>query len=486
MTDAHTEVAPARRDPTLGFLVRLCVIAVPIGALLLAAQSKPLDAVVGIAMAALTLVRFPAPWTVRLTAAVLVLAPDAVVVTQLGGSPFSLRECAFVWFGLACLVGAARGELKVTIPSPLLTLVIVLIAMFGALANHRPRSLVEFAVLIVVPLVGGATIASRLPLALDFLRGVTAGTILLLGVTLTEALTNHNFLITSTALGSFVREGHIRTNAGWDYPTMLSAFLCLGGFFVIDHLSQRWRWPGLMIGGALVTAAVITTQSRSGLLGLGAGALTYLVLQRRLGQVVKVVVSLVAAAGALLLIPGAAPAGFRTFLSQSLDRGSTANANVHYRQELYQAAGAAMSHQPIWGYGWGSGKSVATNELSNYFGTLTDLASLPVSLGVQLGYVGAGAVGLLLLAVVLTLARHRDVPARLPIAAGIVGSTVAMLGVPVSPPLSWMLLIAGLGWSLHRTWRAEQTREVAETDADQAPVLSPAQAAHVVSGVLRE
>ena len=164
---------------------------------------------------------------------------------------------------------------------------------------------------------------------------------------------------------------------------MLAAFLCLGGFFVVDLLWQRWRWPGLLLGGVLVTAAVMATQSRSGLIGLAAGAVAYLVLQRRLSQVIRVLGGLLAAGAVLLLVPGIAPAGFRDFLSQSFDQGTTANANVQYRQDLYHAAGAAMAHHPIWGYGWGSGKSVATNGLDAYFGSQADLASLPVSLGVE-------------------------------------------------------------------------------------------------------
>jgi O-antigen ligase len=287
-------------------------------------------------------------------------------------------------------------------------------------------------------------------------------------------------------LGSFVREGHIRSNAGWDYPTMLAAFLCLGGFFVVHLLWQRWRWPGLLIGGVLVTAAVIATQSRSGLLGLGAGAVAYLVLQRRLSQVIRVLGGLIAAGAALLLIPGLAPSGFRSFLSQSLEQGSSANANVQYRQDLYHAAGAAMSHSPVWGYGWGSGKSVATNALNAYFGPQVDLASLPVSLGVELGYVGAGAVGLFLLLVVVQLARHRDVPGRLPIGAGIVGCSVAMLGVPVSPPLSWMLLVAALGWSVSRTWQAQPpTTDAPSEPTERDEVALPRNGLWVTGGATR-
>jgi O-antigen ligase len=482
MTMPGAEATPARpRDPTLRYLGRLVLVALPVGFLLYTARSTLLDALVGGLVALAVLARFPAPLAVRLTGTALVLAPDAVIVSHFGGTPLSVRECAFVWFGVACLAAAVRGDLRPSLPAPLLTSVTLLIAVLGAVANERPKSLLEFAVLIVVPLLSGATVGTNIAIAVEFMRGIAVGTILLAVWALVETATNHNTLVASTVLGSFVREGHIRSNAGWDYPTMLAAFLCLGGFLVVHLLWQRWRWPGLLVGGVLVTAAVIATQSRSGLLGLGAGAVAYLVLQRRLSQVIRVLGGLVAAGAALLLIPGLAPAGFRSFLSQSFDQGSSANANVQYRQDLYHAAGAAMSHQPVWGYGWGSGKSVATNALNAYFGPQVDLASLPVSLGVELGYVGAGALGLFLLLVVVQLARHRDVPGRLPIGAGIVGCSVAMLGVPVSPPLSWMLLVAALGWSVARTSREQQPAADATPEAAPTTDVS-ARTGHWVAG----
>jgi O-antigen ligase len=487
MTMTGADVTPARpRDPALGYLARLVLLGLPAGLLLYVAHSRTLDALVAGVVGLAVLARFPAPLAVRLSGTALVLAPDAVVVAHLGGgTPLSVRECAFVGLGVTCLAAAVRGRLRPSVPAPLLTTVVLVIAVLGAAANDRPKSLLEFTVLVVVPLVSGATIGTDLAVARDFVRGLAVGTILLAGWALVEAATNHNVLVASTVLGSFEREGHIRANAGWDYPTMLAAFLCLGAFFVVHHLWERWRWPGFLIGGVLVTAAVIATQSRSGLIGLGAGAVAYLVMQRRLSQVVRVLGGLIAAGAALLLIPGAAPAGFRSFLGQSFDQGTSANANVQYRQDLYHAAGAAMAHQPVWGYGWGAGKSVATNGLSTYFGTQVDLASLPVSLGVQLGYVGAGAVGVFLLLVVVQLTRHRDVPERLPIGAGIVGCTVAMLGVPVSPPLAWLLLVAALGWSVTRTSRAPHPPDESPTYTEPDSEFVVPRTGHWVTGGAR-
>jgi O-antigen ligase len=486
MTMPVAEATPARpRDPPLGYLARLVLVALPVGLLLYAAHSTLLDGLVGAVVGLAVLVRFPAPLAVRLTGTALVLAPDAIIVSHSGGTPLSLRECAFVWFGVVCLAAVLRGALRPGIPAPLLTIVTLAIALLGAVANDRPTSLVEFAILVAVPLLGGATIGTDLTVALDFMRGIAAGTILLAAWALVEAASNHNTLVASTVLGSFVREGHIRANAGWDYPTMLAAFLCLGGFFVVHLLGERWRWPGLLLGGVLVTAAVLATQSRSGLFGLAAGAVAYLILQRRLSQVIRVLGGLLAAGVVLLRVPGVAPSGFSTFLGPSFDEGTTANATVEYRQHLYDSAGAAMAHQPIWGYGWGSGKSGATNELHAYFGSQTDLASLPVSLGVELGYVGAGAVGLFLLLVVVQLTRHRDVPGRLPIGAGIVGCTVAMLGVPVSPPLSWMLLVAAPGWSMTRTWRTRPPQDEGPAEPADAPDPVIARTGHWVTGGAR-
>jgi O-antigen ligase len=362
----------------------------------------------------------------------------------------------------------------------LLLTALLLAGLVGAVQNDRPRSLFEFGVLIVLPPVAGAILATDRDTALDFVRGLTAGTILLIGVAFTEALRNTNFLVASTVTGSFVRGDHIRTNAGWDYPTMLSAFLCLAGFFVVEALRQRWGFPGLVIGGALVTAAVITTQSRSGLLGLAAGALVYLLLQRRASQALAVVLGLAIAGGLLMVLPGAAPASFRDFVGQSFAQGSTANANVVYRRDLYSAAGRALADHPWFGFGYGSGKSVASNALHAYFGTMTDLASLPVSLAVQLGYVGGLAIGLFLLVVVIRVARTPDLPQRLPVAAGIVGCSGAMLGVPVSPPLTWMLLVAGLGWSMVKTHR-EAMRPGAPPVSD-APTIEPQPGSFVPGG----
>lgn len=255
MTMPGAEVTPARpRDPSLRFLARLVLVGVPVGLLLYVADSRPLEALVGVVVGLGVLVRFPAPLAVRLLGTTLVLAPDASIVAHPGGTTLSLRECAFVLLALACLAAVLRGALRPGLPAPLLTVVVLLVALLGAVAHDRPKSLAEFAVLVAVPLVAGATIGTDVAVALDFMRGIAAGTLLLVVWALAEALTDHNTFVASTVLGSFVREGHVRSNAGWDYPTMLAAFLCLGGFFVIHLLWERWRWPGLLVGGVLVTA----------------------------------------------------------------------------------------------------------------------------------------------------------------------------------------------------------------------------------------
>jgi O-antigen ligase len=320
----------------------------------------------------------------------------------------------------------------------------------GALQNDRFKSLPEFFALIVFPVIVGATLTSDRRVAREFLVGLTSGTLVLCVIGLVEAGFDHVFLVSSTSVyaETFIRAGHVRATAGWAFPTEFSAFLCLTGFFVVEVFQRRWGTTGMIFGGALITAAVIATQSRSGLAGLVAGAVAYLLLQRRLGQGLRVLGALGVAVALLLVVPGAAPESFRRFVGQSLTPGSGANANVTYRQELYHDAAVAMSHHPVFGYGYGSGKSVATNSLHAYFGDLTDLASLPVSISVQLGYAGAITCALLLLGALVRLARRMDAMARLPLAAGIVGSAVAMGGVPLSSPVSVMLLLVGMAWQL--------------------------------------
>lgn len=473
MTQPATAAAPetpTRRtpDPTLGFTLRLVAIAAPLGALVALAHSRTLIEVAAAVFGLVVLLSFPSPNAVRLLGVALVLTPDAVVVAHVGSSPVSLRDVALVALYAVLVLTVVRGRLRMRVPMPLLMTALLVAAVAGALQNQRPKSLLEFTIVILLPPVAGAVLATDREIALDFLRGATAGTILLVVTAYAESLTNHNYLVTSTALGSFARTGHVRANAGWDYPTMLSAFICLAGFFVVEALQRRWGLFGVVLGGAFVTAGVITTQSRSGLLGLGAGALVYLLLQRQAGQAVKVVFGLGFAAVVLVALPGATPGAFRSFVQQSLTPGSAANANVHYREQLYRDFWPAIAHHPLFGYGYGSGKSVATNQLQFYFGTQTDLASLPVSLGVELGYVGAGAIFLMLIVALAKVASARDLPARLGLGAGLVASAVAMFGVPVSPPLTWMLLVAGLAWSLVRTHR-----QVASAKASDEPAEAP-------------
>jgi O-antigen ligase len=477
MTHAATaqEVAPRRvPDPTLEFTLKLVATAAPVALVLLLAHSKTLTGAVAVVVTLVIASTFPGVNSVRLLGVGLVLTPDAVIVAHFGSSPISLRDVALIGFYAILMLAVVRGQLRMNVPMPWLMTFLLVAAVAGAVQNHRSRSLLEFALVILLPPVAGAALATDRVVVMDFLRGVTSGTILLICAAYIEALTNHNFLISSTALGAFARTGHIRANAGWDYPTMLSAFLCLGGFFVVESLQRRGGLFGVGVGGALVTAGVITTQSRSGLAGLAAGALVYLLLQRRASQGLSVVIGLVAAGGVLLALPGAAPKAFRGYVAQSLTPGSAANANVHYRQQLYQDFWPAMQQHPLFGFGYGSGKSVATNRLHVYFGDLTDLASLPVSLGVELGYVGAGAVLLMLLVTVVKVARIRDLPWRLGIAAGLVASIVAMLGVPASPPLTWMLLVVGLGWGLahhhQRETEAAKTTSAKEQPAEPQPL----------------
>ncbi|HEX3932291.1 MAG TPA: O-antigen ligase family protein [Nocardioides sp.] len=433
---------------TLRFLGRLVVQAAVLGLVLGRVHSVLLAAMVAVLIGLALVVRFPSPGSVAYLGAFAAVTPDTITVLHIGGTPITARTVVFALFSGLTLVSVLRGTMRLRVPTPLLLAGLAMAAVIGTAENGRTKSLLEFVILMLLPPIAGATLATDRRLAVELLRGLTAGTFLVIAFAIFEGIQNHDYLISAANVGTFVRAGHVRTTAGWDYPTTLSAFLCLAGFFVAHLLRTRWGFLGLALGGALVTGAVITTQARSGLLGLAAGVLAYLLLQRKASQAIGALSGLGGIVALVLVFPGAAPGSFRTFLSQSLTSGSAANSNVVYRQDLYTDAHAAVAVHPWFGWGYGSGNSVATNELGKYFGQLTDLASLPVSLAVQLGLVGTACVFLFLLVVVIRTIRARHLPERLPLATGLIASFVAMIGVPVTPPLTWMLLLAGVAWTL--------------------------------------
>jgi O-antigen ligase len=473
---ASTALVQARI--TTRFFLQVLLLWVPFAAALSLLHSSTVSTLVGGAVAIGATLLVPKAGALRFFGVALVAVPESITVTNLGGSPVTLKTALFLLLALATFAAAMRGRLHLRSPAPLLMTVLVVAGVLGVVDNNRSKSVLEFFVLIALPPIVGATLGADRSAAVELLRGLTAGTLLVILFALYESLTNHNYLISQEVAANFVRADHVRATGGMAFPTYLGAFLALGGFFVIHTMRNRWKLLGLVAGGALVTAAMIATQARSGLLGLAAGALVYLLLQRRASQGLGVLVGLGFAVLLMLMLPGGVPSSFRSFLSESLTPGSAANSNVNYRQVLYSDAHAAMAHQPWFGYGYGSGKSVAVNELHTYFGSYTDLASLPVSLAVQLGYVGTAALILLLLKSLVRIARARELPERLPLAAGLVGCAVAMMGVPVSPPLSWMLLLIGMGTILAEkrpTPDDETANESQQLDTmtDWASVRSP-------------
>ncbi|MGC4110482.1 MAG: O-antigen ligase family protein [Nocardioides sp.] len=440
----------AQTGITLRFLGRLVLQLAVLGAVIGYLHSLVLAIAVAAAIGLALVVRFPSPTSVCYLGAFAAMTPDTITVLHTGGTPISARTVVFALLSALTIAAVLRGAMPLKVPAPLLLVGLTLAAVIGSAENGRTKSLLEFVILMLLPPIAGATLATDRRLAVELLRGLTVGTLLVMAFAFFESAKNHDYLITAENVGTFVRAGHVRTTAGWDYPTTLSAFLCLAGFFVAHMLRTRWGFIGLALGGTLVTGAVITTQARSGLLGLAAGVLAYLLLQRKASQAIGALMGLGGIIALILLFPGLAPGSFRTFLGDSLTSGNAANSNVVYRQDLYTDAHAAVAVHPWFGWGYGSGNSVATSALSHYFGALTDLASLPVSLAVQLGLVGTACVFLFFLVVVIRTIRARDLPERLPLATGLIASFVAMIGVPVTPPLTWMLLLSGIAWTMTR------------------------------------
>ena len=246
LEDDELHDARAQAKLTLRLFLQLVFFGVPTICALALVHTGVLAAAVAIAAGLFLVFSFPSPKGASWAGVALVVAPDLVVVGHLGGSPLSLRSIVIFTVGALALLASMRRRLEFTIPLPLVLGVLCVATIFGTANAGRTGSLAEFAVLTILPPVTGAIIGSDPRTAAAFLRGLTAGAALVMIFALFEALADHNYLVTADAAANFVRAGHIRTTAGWDYPTTLAAFLCLAGFFVVQTLQiagASSAWP---------------------------------------------------------------------------------------------------------------------------------------------------------------------------------------------------------------------------------------------------
>ena len=318
------DAAKGRRAETQALSFTLVLVlagSVLVGLGLFAGSMAPAG-IAGVLVIGAATLSLPGATATRLMGAAVVLAPDLVTVAHVGGSPVTARTAVFLLLEIATLFALLRQRLILRVPAPALVLLLTFAGVIGAVQNDRTKSVPEFLVLTVFPLVVGATLASDRRVAREFLVGITAATLILCLVGLVETATDHVFFVDPNGVfaDTFIRADHVRAAAGWAFPTEFSAFLCLTGFLVIDVFRARWGTFGMIAAGVLVTASVIATQSRSGLIGLVAGALIYLLLQRRLGQGLRVIGAL----GAALAAPPGAT-GRRARVLPDI-RGSVAHA----------------------------------------------------------------------------------------------------------------------------------------------------------------
>ena len=452
MSGSHAFVVPVetRSDavPTLSSdLARPLLWSAAFGAAALASRATAL--VVGVLAVLYLVVTVARGFGATLLGFLLVLAPDALVVAHVGVLPVTVKLAMYAVALLLVLLGLLSRSITLSVPSVGGLLVLTLAGIVGAAQTGRVRSLPEFFVLVVSPALVGAAMSATGARERRFVRGIVVGAVVTCVVAMVEYVRGHNFLVTSSALGSFQREGSVRANAGWDYPTYLAAFVCLVAFLVIDAFRRRWGLLGAGLGAALALLAVVATQSRSGLLGLAVGGAVYLLVQSNLANRAKVLFGVVIGGSAVFLASGKATGKLQSFVDQSFTQGTEANANVAYRQQLYHDARVAVTEHPWFGYGFGSGKSVATNELHAFFGVHTDLASLPVSIAVQLGLVGLVAAAWVVVRCWAAGFRAGGA-ARTGYCAGIAAGLGALTGVPLDSPCYWLFLLCGLAWGHSR------------------------------------
>jgi O-antigen/teichoic acid export membrane protein/O-antigen ligase len=385
----------------------------------------------------------PEPRAVSALLTVVVLAPDTVTLTSFGNFSITLRITALIGLSAAVVIATARGKLVPVFPHRTAWILFAGAAVVGTVTADRPRSIIQFALLVVAPFFVGTTLGRSRTTRDAAVNGLIAGALVLSVVALAEFVMNRDFAIGAVDASRFMRVGHVRANAGWSYPVAFGAFMCLSGFFVVEKLSRKFS-RGLLLSLGLIGSAVFVTQSRAAVAGVLVGALIFALSRRSVRRTGAVLVACGLIVALFTVLPMRQAQAFREFAGNSGTAGTTANANVAYRKNIYDVSLNAVRRRPLVGYGYGSTQSIARNDLSAFFGSDTDIASLPLSVLVQVGVVGFLGFYGLIISVAAGLWRDRSGmwnPAAL---AGVIGSGVAFVAIVGTSVVAMLLLVLGL------------------------------------------
>ena len=400
----------------------------------------------------LLLFLFAPPSRTAVTGAVflLVWAPDAPALGYVHGAPVSPRWVVVGLVFLMCASWIVRGRARPHFSFSRSWMLLTIVVIVGGILDHRIHGILDFFGFALVPYIVGCTIGHEGDRLLGVIHGLVAGACVCAAEAIIEFLRSTPFFPAPAHAGSFIRAGNLRAYAGWEHPLALGMFLCLTAFLVIDW--ARTKGPMMMIGAVILMAAgVFATQERSPLLGLAAGVATFVILQPRLRYKIRTLAVSSVAVLVVLLFPGSSGASFRSYLTESTTVANKAGSDVTGRFTLLKLGLHAVFSRPLYGWGYGVNDTTGTvqglaSELTSGSHTYTDIANWPLAMAIQTGFVGFGALMVIVLGNFVRLIRLRKENTVLPIipaVAGLIGAFVASFGVEARSSTLVFLFVLG-------------------------------------------
>ena len=359
----------------------------------------------------------------------------------------TLTQAALGAFFAGALIPLAHGRLRLKVDAvaicmglvvSILALSVIVASDLGTWAAESYRWLVAALFFVVARAYFSPRSSLRLLSALCVGIGLAAGLALMQ-------------VIVNDAPASFARDGRIRVYGWFGEPNPFAAFIWIVTLPVLAYamLSSDRRAVRISCGlaGAVGLAALVLTQSRGGILGLGAGlavlAGAVLLRQRRRILLIAGTVTAVALAVAIVTVIRAE--------SWATSRVATTPGNWadQERAAHWSAAFGMVRAHPVDGVGAGG--------FSEYFRTYTEYWRFRVSRGhahnaylqlaAEAGLPGLLAYGLMMASIIAALVRSARTAASSWLPSGAVAVSVALLThqmVDVLHVLSLGLLFAGL------------------------------------------
>lgn len=468
------QVSARRSATTIVALVSVLVLAAGIATHLAGWQGADVYAI-GLTLlitALLVLIgRFPDRPTLFVFGLALAAAPDVNLSVHVRG--FFVTPRILVLLLLLVSAVFAHAQNKIQVPgSGLLIGLCISVGVTSVLADNA-YGFIQFGVLMALPFIVGAGLGRRSDWRDQFACGVLVGVLLLVVIALVERIVNRDFLLTSADQVNFTRSGTVRANAGWSYPTTFATFLCTVSFLVVERARRRGQLAGSAVV-LVVLVGVVLSQSRASLLGLSFGAAVYIVLQPSLRTAAKNLIPLIGIAVGFILLPISYASEFRSYIGGSFTPGDTANGTITYRETIYSIGKSVVATRPWFGFGFGSTQAIDKNVLGQYFGNFSDIASLPLSLAIQIGIVGAGFFFAMEIAIIVRCVARRRASSLRCMAASLVAALCSFLGESAPSALLWLMLVTGIAYGSLREL-SERLPEAHAADTPDVILSTPLQ-----------